>query len=147
MDFVYNPDCKRLHSQPSESCVDCHQSVCSDCRAVLQSRVFCRDCTAATRDSPEMVDVFEEWLGRLPQTDDIRLDVAKHPHGAVARIEGRRFVGQVTIWRNGCCDVEFISSATEADRQFIHRVLVDADEVRTLLNDAYRLFGRLEKAG
>jgi hypothetical protein len=146
MHFVYDPDCKILHANRVDSCADCHESVCPECRTSLDDRLLCRACSAARRDSQSLVDAFEAWHVGQTLRDGVRVDVERHPNGAVAKIDARRFIGQITIWRNGCCDVEFMSLEDEAERHFIHRVLVSPVEVQALLSSGYAFPATLEGA-
>ena len=146
MHFVYEPDCGPRHSNTVDSCADCHETVCPECQTSLDDRLLCRACSAARRDSQSLVDAFESWHSGRFWGDGVRVEVERHPTGAVARVEGRRFIGQVTIWRNGCCDVEFMNTTHEADRHFIHRILVSPTEVQSLLSSGYAFLAALDRA-
>ena len=50
----YHPD-----REPVGMCVACGQPICTECKVVLKDRLYCNECVAAGRKSPEAVFVID----------------------------------------------------------------------------------------
>jgi hypothetical protein len=146
MTFVYDPNCRTHHEREAEQCGDCHHAVCQECRVSFEGQRLCRNCSAARRDSQALIDSFTESHEGLSFGGPTEIELKSHPSGAVAQIVGRRFLGHLTIWRNGCCDLELLNKDRDTDRHFIHRVLVSPLEVAAFVASAYDFLASLEES-
>ena len=51
----YHPD-----REPVGMCVACGHPICTECKVVLKDRLYCNECVAAGRKSPEAVFIIEK---------------------------------------------------------------------------------------